>query len=157
MTDISSSTIDAIITAIQAHAQNVQTCNAILVTVASTLTASSSGSAQGASTPGTSGMPEVCQACVCPHGLTVAASPVTPAVALAPAAGTPLVAPAPAAGTAFYAVLVEHATGIFSSLALVQALTTRVSGNMYYKFNSCDEAEGAYAKAERLGLVHTAN
>ncbi|KIK56651.1 hypothetical protein GYMLUDRAFT_61894 [Collybiopsis luxurians FD-317 M1] len=146
MSDTSSLTLNAILGALQANSQNAQVRDAILAAIASSQATSSSGPTQGTCTH------VICQACVCPHGMTVAAAPggTSAAGAVAPPRAT-------ATGTAYYAVFVGRATGVFTSLALVQALTTRVSGNTYYKFSTHDEAEGAYADADRLGLVRTVN
>ncbi|KIK60040.1 hypothetical protein GYMLUDRAFT_244819 [Collybiopsis luxurians FD-317 M1] len=53
-----------------------------------------------------------------------------------------------------YVVFVGHATGVYDSFPLVHLLTNKCSGNSWHQFDSCQEAETAFAEAERLGLTH---
>ncbi|KIK52238.1 hypothetical protein GYMLUDRAFT_1029162 [Collybiopsis luxurians FD-317 M1] len=122
MSDISASTINAIIGAFQANNQNAQLHNAILAAIASTQTGGSSSPTSTYCTSCSYSEPlnilhslpcpltAVCQTCICPHGLSVAAS--TGVTAGVTTSAGVMTAPA----TAFYAVFVGHATGVFSSL-----------------------------------------
>ncbi|KIK56846.1 hypothetical protein GYMLUDRAFT_247394 [Collybiopsis luxurians FD-317 M1] len=132
-----------IISALQAaSAQSNTNCNALLAAITAnqaknpSLNVRLSTSTQGPQPPQASSntSPNVCPTCVCPHGLSVEA-----------------------AATMWYAVFIGRATGIFSSLPLVQALTSRMSSNTYHCFGTKIKAEAAYAEADRLGLVHSTN
>ncbi|KIK65803.1 hypothetical protein GYMLUDRAFT_55755 [Collybiopsis luxurians FD-317 M1] len=129
----------AIISALQASsAQSNANCEALIVALQAenlTLSVGSNAGVQSSQPSQASGNTShtICTLCICPHGSSIEPT------------------------SAWYAVFVGHATVELIMLftrALVQALTTRVSGNTYHHFATKSEAEAAYSEADRLGLVH---